>query len=211
MSKTTLYRFYDDKNELLYVGISLNPKVRFHSHGRKDWWDGVRHGRLEHFGTRQEAEAAEQRAIKNEHPQLNIVHVPAEEVARRKTSRKPIPTSGVVTYENDHHRKFATCLRLAYEVSGSAISDFFTPADISAEDLYWEWRERHPSAVVSISWFIEASSVGHFEAAPFAASSESYAHRTFLDVFTWPIDSNGERINWLTLPVKDLADRKSVV
>ena len=72
MSKTTLYRSYNNKNELLYVGISHSVMARIGQHKNAGVWHGecVRIT-LEHFATRELAREAEAKAIKTEHPIYN--------------------------------------------------------------------------------------------------------------------------------------------
>lgn len=69
-----LYRFFNDLDELLYVGITGNPATRFRQHEiEKAWWSQVAHIRLEHFASREQLEDAEIRAIQSENPRYNIV------------------------------------------------------------------------------------------------------------------------------------------
>lgn len=70
-----LYRFYDHDDDLLYVGITMDPPARFRSHRQtKDWWGDVACIRLEQFGSRTQALDAEKCAIKKEHPRYNVQH-----------------------------------------------------------------------------------------------------------------------------------------
>ena len=75
---TTLYRFFDADDRLLYVGIAGNPGRRFHQHANgpdgKPWWSHVARSTMEHFDTREEAAAAEVAAIVTEHPLHNVAH-----------------------------------------------------------------------------------------------------------------------------------------
>lgn len=72
---TTLYRFFDAGGQLLYVGIAGNPGRRFGQHAKdKTWWTQVASSSMQHFGTRTEAERAEQIAIRAEGPLHNVVH-----------------------------------------------------------------------------------------------------------------------------------------
>lgn len=69
----TLYRFYDVSDELLYVGITMNPPHRFRTHAHtKEWWTEVDHITLEQHDTRHEVMAAESEAIRTECPVYNI-------------------------------------------------------------------------------------------------------------------------------------------
>jgi hypothetical protein len=70
---TDLYRFYDHEGALLYVGISKAAINRWSQHGGdKAWWDDVETTTVEHFETRELADAAETRAIQSEGPRYNI-------------------------------------------------------------------------------------------------------------------------------------------
>lgn len=68
-----VYRAFDRAGRLLYVGCASDVGVRLGSHAKSSpWW--IYHDRVESewFETRQEAEAAEARAIATEHPRWNI-------------------------------------------------------------------------------------------------------------------------------------------
>lgn len=75
---TTLYRFFDADEVLLYIGIAGNPGRRFGQHSTgpdaKPWWHRVDHSTMEHFESRAEALEAEKAAIIDEHPLFNVVH-----------------------------------------------------------------------------------------------------------------------------------------
>lgn len=72
----TLYRFWDSKDVLLYVGISVRPWERWKQHrGEKPWWEEVARVTLENFPTRDDVLAAELRAIRTEEPRYNIAGV----------------------------------------------------------------------------------------------------------------------------------------
>ena len=72
---TTLYRFFDAQDRLLYVGIAGRPAGRAHQHSKKkEWWTEVTHSTYEHFTTREAAAAAEVAAIVTEQPVYNVVH-----------------------------------------------------------------------------------------------------------------------------------------
>tara|TARA_R100000951_G_scaffold98990_2_gene89164 strand:- start:1287 stop:1805 length:519 start_codon:yes stop_codon:yes gene_type:complete len=73
--KTALYRQYDRDNKLLYVGISLDYARRVKDHYKGSaWFLDVTHIDLEWFDTREDALAAEEKAIKNEKPECNKQH-----------------------------------------------------------------------------------------------------------------------------------------
>jgi excinuclease UvrABC nuclease subunit len=71
--KTQLYRHFDAEKKLLYVGISLSTFARLSQHKEHSpWFEQVMTVEIEHFETREEAMAAERKAIKTESPQFNI-------------------------------------------------------------------------------------------------------------------------------------------
>lgn len=72
---TTLYRFYDAADQLIYIGVTDSPMRRFAEHGAdRPWWQQATTIRLEHFPTREQAEQAEREAIRTEYPPANIAH-----------------------------------------------------------------------------------------------------------------------------------------
>lgn len=72
---TCLYRLKNSEGRLLYVGITGNFDARLSQHRReKSWSNEIAAWELEYYATRREAEDAEQKAIKSEHPLHNVVH-----------------------------------------------------------------------------------------------------------------------------------------
>jgi hypothetical protein len=70
-----LYRHYDARGDLIYIGISLSPIRRNKEHADGAAWRGTIFKILiEPFATREEALAAETRAIREEFPRFNQVH-----------------------------------------------------------------------------------------------------------------------------------------
>lgn len=70
-----LYRFWNDEQQLLYVGITLDPGRRWHEHRNdKPWWSEVASITIETHPNRTAVLAAEQTAIRTEHPAYNITH-----------------------------------------------------------------------------------------------------------------------------------------
>ena len=75
--RTALYRLYDEDDQLLYVGIAFNPRVRcYHHKMHKSWWPDVARREVEWHDDRRQAEAAERAAIAAEKPLYNISGVP---------------------------------------------------------------------------------------------------------------------------------------
>jgi predicted GIY-YIG superfamily endonuclease len=73
--KHTLYRFYDQDDNLLYVGISADLARRLDQHARaKPWWTDVALVRVQHHPDRATVAAAERHAIRTEQPRYNVQH-----------------------------------------------------------------------------------------------------------------------------------------
>jgi predicted GIY-YIG superfamily endonuclease len=72
MQPTALYRLYGDSDQLLYIGITRNPKWRWYMHARRSpWWPSVQRRDLVWHDSRPEARAAEIEAIGAERPVHN--------------------------------------------------------------------------------------------------------------------------------------------
>ena len=84
--QTALYRYYDKSSNLLYVGISCDPKKRLSQHttnlraiseGGVDvliWTDLIDKTDIEWFENRYKARKAEELSIEAERPRHNILH-----------------------------------------------------------------------------------------------------------------------------------------
>jgi predicted GIY-YIG superfamily endonuclease len=71
-----VYRLYNVRAELLYVGMSSNPRARFAQHAeRQPWWDTVAFYRIEWHATRGAAADVESAAILAEHPMHNALRL----------------------------------------------------------------------------------------------------------------------------------------
>ncbi len=71
---TTLYRLWNDRHALLYVGITNDLDARTEEHrADKSWWGEVAQITTEEFGSRRLALEAETRAIFWEQPRYNIL------------------------------------------------------------------------------------------------------------------------------------------
>lgn len=74
-SETAVYRLYDADDNLLYVGVGVDPSTRWRAHReQKEWWRSVVKITIERHPTRVEALRAEQAAIVTEGPRYNIVY-----------------------------------------------------------------------------------------------------------------------------------------
>ncbi len=80
---TSLYLYYDVDGILIYLGITGRGMGRNREHNaRAEWWPFVASQEVEHFASRAEAEAQEQRLIKLYHPPFNKQHNPYHEQVR---------------------------------------------------------------------------------------------------------------------------------
>ena len=69
-----LYRCFNRKNALLYVGMTNHPESRFESHRKdKPWWNYVHQITMTSFSSRTELVRAEAKAIQEEKPRFNVV------------------------------------------------------------------------------------------------------------------------------------------
>lgn len=76
---TTLYRLFDRRDVLLYIGIANNYGRRMEQHIRsKPWWPDVATTKIERFATRELALDAEREAIGRERPRYNVQHATAD-------------------------------------------------------------------------------------------------------------------------------------
>ncbi|WP_069751626.1 GIY-YIG nuclease family protein [Streptomyces sp. EN16] len=73
--RTALYRLFDADQQLLYVGITKDPKKRWRTHAqwaRSSWWPSVTRKVVEWFPDREAADLAETAAINSEKPLHNL-------------------------------------------------------------------------------------------------------------------------------------------
>ena len=100
-----------------------------------------------------------------------------------------------------------------WEPDGSAMSDNYSPDEITAQELLYKWaataEQRYPDKVVPILWVVD-SAQGAFKIEympfqnPWWIGPDPSLHKDFLTYYTWPVDAQtGELLNWLTLPVVD--------
>lgn len=70
-----VYRFYDDSENLLYIGMSKDWPYRLSQHRRsKYWFNDIARVVVEYHESRELALEAEKRAIQSERPQHNVTH-----------------------------------------------------------------------------------------------------------------------------------------
>jgi DNA-binding transcriptional regulator YhcF (GntR family)/predicted GIY-YIG superfamily endonuclease len=90
--RTALYRYFDDADSLLYVGIAYDPDERQKQHAltaQDSWWPMQKRRTVEWRDSREDAERAERRAIRVEQPRFNQHHATAwgPEIRAVATSR----------------------------------------------------------------------------------------------------------------------------
>jgi hypothetical protein len=84
--RTNLYRHYDAKGRLLYVGISLAAIERLRCHRTNSPWFGkIARIEIKAFGTRKAALAAETHAIKEERPIHNRAGAPSPRIGQTRS------------------------------------------------------------------------------------------------------------------------------
>ncbi len=93
-----------------------------------------------------------------------------------------------------------------WEVEMDPMSSDFTPAEISAFDLFLRWagrvRAEYPDGLVPILWFVGSPTM-KVEFMPFQFQNTPLSE-DFLTHFTWPTNAaTGDALNWLALPVID--------
>ncbi|MEQ8511188.1 MAG: hypothetical protein RLN67_02400 [Algiphilus sp.] len=70
--ETTLYRYFDAENRLLYVGVANDFEARDRAHrSASPWYQQKAQATTTQFPTRAEALAAERQAVRNESPLHN--------------------------------------------------------------------------------------------------------------------------------------------
>ena len=88
---TILYRFYDENENLLYVGITDDFRARCYKHKLTYWWPLVHSSFLEEFESRVDAAAAEVHAIRSELPVYNHVGTKGPEAVVLPPARSTMP------------------------------------------------------------------------------------------------------------------------
>lgn len=196
-----LYRFYDKGGVLLYVGITSVGPSRWSEHRRnRPWWHESKSATIEHFATREEAEAAERHAIRTEMPLYNKVH---------STGR---PAEQIIEADDVHHFEHwrdmagngdrAVKLWLSPEIYLEPCVDELY--NNGGADQFWYWvgevQDRYPVEYEADAIPIYWSVLPVHEVAPF--QTLEWTTDDFLSFFTWPVDSYGRSIDWFSLEVR---------
>jgi hypothetical protein len=125
MTETHLYRCFDSRGCLLYVGISVAAFKRIKQHESKaSWFRNVDKITIKTFTTREEALEAEATAIRDEEPLFNIAIAarplfditpatqpdPEPRLTDKTVLNAPAPTSGSAFIRDDKVIGFALCI-----------------------------------------------------------------------------------------------------
>lgn len=166
---TSLYRFWNDSDELLYVGITHRGWRRFNEHASaKAWWHLVHTVTVDHYPNRETARAAELTAIQSERPRFNIADTGRTGSVRPELRSFACVDGGMVCRITDRRGGHVRTepLVVDYEVECSAMSDDWLPDEIDAFDLFDMWFDRYYAkfnGVAPVYWFVAGRSV--FESA----------------------------------------------
>jgi len=126
-------------------------------------------------------------------------------------------TKPVWKFENKKHGNTFTVEQFVahWEVSLDPISDDYTPDEISAYDLFYEWVEQikkekkeYQNGLIPIHWSIDIRDMRPFAAMPFQYDFYNNGRGKdmldFLTIFSWPINiTTNEPLNWFKIPVID--------
>lgn len=88
-----VYRMYDERGHLLYVGVTGDLGQRLGEHSVKRWFPLVETVRLEWFPHRAAAAIAEKRAIIAEHPRYNKAGMKPPKLPPRPEPSRPVVIS----------------------------------------------------------------------------------------------------------------------
>lgn len=133
--RTALYRHFDADGALLYVGIALSPTYRLSTHRASSAWaQSIAHVTMEWFETRDEALAAEKRAIETEGPKHNIAHNKPSGGAR-STARATVPAVPDVLHSKE---EVAVHFRIGYALVQKLIADGMPRTQIGAKKFSYD-------------------------------------------------------------------------
>lgn len=165
---TALYRFYDDRGQLLYIGISNRPRTRWQQHSvSKSWWSTVAHPTIQWLPS-DVAEASEKLAIARERPLFNQIHSEGKVQARRTalgvelTMKAPTPVQVVETLSFTQAARRLVDEGIVPNMSREGLRQ------ISRRDPEWPFRDE------------DLGQVGHARTMPWEPLAEFFRQRNAL-------------------------------
>ncbi|MYU24609.1 GIY-YIG nuclease family protein [Streptomyces sp. SID8352] len=135
-TRTALYRLYDVDDQLLYIGIAVDPETRMRVHSReKTWWPLVAQRSIEWFTDRPAAEAAERSAIITEQPVHNVSHSTTRQRGDAKHEyRSPYPKPRQVRIATQRWIEFGRAAKVGGTSRGKVVAQLI------------DWYIREPGA-----------------------------------------------------------------
>ena len=102
-------------------------------------------------------------------------------------------------------------LQALWDPDGSSISDFHTPQETDATELFELWAadalRKHPNGIVPVTWWVLIDEDYYnikYMPVQFDRSTGEPT-RSFIDDYSWPVvEETGQRLVWAELPVVDL-------
>ena len=141
-----LYRHFDERGNLLYVGVSLSTIQRLSQHKHQShWFNSISQVTIEQFSSREEALNAERTAIQKEEPLHNLAlknfhnHKLRVTEDKREDSRVHLVNS-VVKYQPMY--TFADAAHL-FEVGPSKIIQWCEVGKLGYVVIQKKWSERY--------------------------------------------------------------------
>jgi hypothetical protein len=131
---TAVYRYYDARGDLLYVGVAIDPDIRAACHAReKAWWLEVdpSRTRIEWFPDRHAAISEENRALETENPIHNV----------SGTTKLPVPQSMREPRSYDNIRRLRVTQDL-WDCYAEVVGNGGASTDLKA---YIDWRLDNPT------------------------------------------------------------------
>jgi predicted DNA-binding transcriptional regulator AlpA len=90
--RTAVYRVRGEADELLYIGMTNGPAVRWNSHQLvQPWWDELRTLTVQWHDSRPEAAETEKLAIFAEQPKYNLTYLKPAGLGRERTPPEVLP------------------------------------------------------------------------------------------------------------------------
>ncbi|WP_460625182.1 GIY-YIG nuclease family protein, partial [Kitasatospora kifunensis] len=126
MDSHALYRFYNDRGQLLYTGITNDPGRRFTEHAKaKHWWTDIRGISVDWYDNRDSVLAAEKRAIRIENPEHNV-----------RDKRTRVTDEDEFTYEDHVHMGAAIAAASQRETSREFYKDLADQVGVAIAQGY---------------------------------------------------------------------------